>query len=108
MIGSKLAITTQENGLEVIADSSLNISTECLVAVKTANRMLGEIRNGIRNKTESIGMPVHKSTVCLYLEAPITSSQKCKMELKTYEGVRSTWLGERNGSRNKLLLVLKQ
>lgn len=76
MIGSKLAITTQENGLEVIADSSLNISTECLVAVKTANRMLGEIRKAIKNKTESIGMPVHKSIGCLYLEATITSSQK--------------------------------
>lgn len=34
MIGSKLAITIQENGLEVMADSSLNIWTECLVAVK--------------------------------------------------------------------------
>lgn len=82
MICSKLAITTQENGLEVIADSSLNISTECLVAVKTANRMLGEIRKEIKNKTESIGMPVHKSIVCLYLEAPITSPQKHKVELK--------------------------
>lgn len=25
-----------------------------------------------------------------------------------YEGVQSTWLGEWNGSRNKLFLVLKQ
>lgn len=82
MIGSKLPITTQENGLEVIEDISLNISTECLVAVKTANRMLGEIRKGIKNKSESIGMPVHKSIVCLYLEAPITSSQKTQSRTK--------------------------
>lgn len=75
-IGSKLAITTQENDLEVIADSSLNISTECLVAVKTENRMLKEIRKGIKNKPESIGMSVHKSIVCLYLEATITLSLK--------------------------------
>lgn len=34
MIGSKLAITIQENGLEVIEDSSLNISAECLVVVQ--------------------------------------------------------------------------
>lgn len=67
MIGSKLAITTQENDLEVIADSSLNLSTECLVAVKTENRMLEEIRKGMKNKAESIGMSVHKSIV--YLEA---------------------------------------
>jgi len=108
MIDSKLAIITQENSLEVIADSSLNISTECLVAVKTANRMLGEIRKGIKSKPESTGMPVHKSTVCLYLEAPMTSSQKHKVKLKTHEGVQSTWLGEWNGSRNKLFSVLKQ
>lgn len=61
MIRSKLAITTQENGPEVIADSSLNISKECLVAI----RMLGEIRKGIKNKTGSIGVAVHKSIVRL-------------------------------------------
>lgn len=76
MIGSKLAITTQENDLEVIADSSLNISTECLVAVKTENRMLKQIRKGIKNKPESIGTSAHKSIVCLYLEATITLSLK--------------------------------
>lgn len=61
MIDSKLAITTQQNDLEVIADSSLNVSTKCLVAVKTENSMLKEIRRGIKNKPESIGMSVHKS-----------------------------------------------
>lgn len=76
MIGSKLAITTQENDHEVIADSSLNISSECLVAVKTENRMLKEIRKGIKNKPESIGMSVHKSRVCLYLEATSILSLK--------------------------------
>lgn len=76
MIGSKLAITTQENDLEVIVDSSLNISTECLVAVKTENRMLKEIRKGIKNKPESFGMSVHKSIVCLYPEATIILSLK--------------------------------
>lgn len=56
MIGSKLAITSWENDLKVIADSSLNISTEGLVAVKTENRMLREIRKGMKKKNpESIG-----------------------------------------------------
>lgn len=76
MLGSKLAITTQDNDHEVIADSSLNILTECLVAVKTENRMLKDIRKGIKNKPESIGTSVHKSIVCLYLEATIILSLK--------------------------------
>lgn len=76
MIASKLAITTQENDLEVIADSSLNTSTERSVAVKKENRMLKEISKGIKNKPESIGMSVHKSRVCLHLEATTTLSLK--------------------------------
>lgn len=75
-IGSKLAITIQENGLEVVADRFLNRSTECLVAVKIANRMLGETGKGIKNKRESIGMQLHNSIACLYFEAHITSPQK--------------------------------
>lgn len=90
MIGSKLAITTQENDLEVIADSSSNISTECLVAVKTENRMLKEIRKGMKNQPESIGMSVHKSLVWLEVQAHYSTTTITL----SHKGKHSAWPGE--------------
>ncbi|CAM5136177.1 unnamed protein product [Eretmochelys imbricata] len=54
MMGSKLAVTTQERDLGIIVDSSLKTSTQCAAAVKKANRILGIIKKGIDDKTENI------------------------------------------------------
>ncbi|CAM5079620.1 unnamed protein product [Natator depressus] len=64
MMGSKLAVTTQERDLGVIVDSSLKSSTQCAAAVKKVNKMLGIIKKGIDNKTENIILPLYKSMVC--------------------------------------------
>ncbi|CAM4547301.1 unnamed protein product [Lepidochelys olivacea] len=58
MMESKLVVTTQEKDLGVIVDSSLKISTQCAVAAKKANKMLGIIKKGIDNKTENITLPL--------------------------------------------------
>ncbi|CAM5167759.1 unnamed protein product [Natator depressus] len=68
MMGSKLAVTTQERDLGVIVDSSLKSSTQCAAAVKKVNRILGIIKKGINNKTENIILPLYKSMVCPHLE----------------------------------------
>ncbi|CAM4622379.1 unnamed protein product [Lepidochelys kempii] len=63
MMGSKLAVTTQERYRGVIVESSLKTSTQCAVTVKKVNRMLGIIKKGIDNKTEDILLPLYKSMV---------------------------------------------
>ncbi|CAM5134922.1 unnamed protein product [Natator depressus] len=68
VMGSKLAVTTQERDLGVIVDSSLKSSTQCAAAVKKVNRMLGIIKKGIDNKTENIILPLYKSMVRPHLE----------------------------------------
>ncbi|CAM4478002.1 unnamed protein product [Lepidochelys kempii] len=68
MMGSKLAVTTQERDLGVIVDSSLKTSTQCAAAVKRANTMLGIIKEGIDNRTENIMLPLYKSMVHPHLE----------------------------------------
>ncbi|CAM5152026.1 unnamed protein product [Natator depressus] len=68
MMGSKLVVTTQKRDLGVIVDSSLKTSTQCAVAVKKANRMLGIIKKGIDNKTENIILPLYKSMVHPHLD----------------------------------------
>uniref|UniRef100_A0A8C3P8K5 Gypsy retrotransposon integrase-like protein 1 n=1 Tax=Chrysemys picta bellii TaxID=8478 RepID=A0A8C3P8K5_CHRPI len=47
MMGANLATTNQERDLGVIVDSSLKTFTQCAVAVRKANRMLGIIKKGI-------------------------------------------------------------
>ncbi|CAM4594941.1 unnamed protein product [Lepidochelys kempii] len=68
MMGSKLAVTTQERDLGVIVDSSLKTSTQCAAAVKKANRLLDIIKKGIDNKTENITLPLYKYMVHPHLE----------------------------------------
>ncbi|CAM5171781.1 unnamed protein product [Natator depressus] len=68
MMGSKLAVTTQERDLGVTVDSSLKSSTQCAAAVKKAIRTLGIIKKGIDNKTENIILPLYKSMVPPHLE----------------------------------------
>uniref|UniRef100_A0A8C3I5X8 Reverse transcriptase domain-containing protein n=1 Tax=Chrysemys picta bellii TaxID=8478 RepID=A0A8C3I5X8_CHRPI len=59
MMGANLATTNQEKDLGVIVDSSLKTSTQCAAVVKKANKMLGIIKKGIENKTESILLPLY-------------------------------------------------
>ncbi|CAM4639967.1 unnamed protein product [Lepidochelys kempii] len=68
MMGSKLAVTTQERDLGVIVNCSLKPSTQCAAAVKKANGMLGIIKKGIDNRTENIIFPLYKSMVRPHLE----------------------------------------
>ncbi|CAM5165838.1 unnamed protein product [Natator depressus] len=68
MMGSKLAVTTQERDLGVIVDSSLKTSTQSAAAVKKANGMLEIIKKGIENRTENIMLPLYKSMVRPHLE----------------------------------------
>ena len=44
------SMTDQERYLGVLVDSSMKVSTQCAVAVKKANSMLGIIKKGIENK----------------------------------------------------------
>ncbi|CAM4642329.1 unnamed protein product [Lepidochelys kempii] len=68
MMGSKLAVATQERDFGVIVDSSLKTSTQCAVAVKKMNRMVGIIKKGIDNNTKNIMLPLYQSMVCPHLE----------------------------------------
>uniref|UniRef100_K7GG65 Reverse transcriptase domain-containing protein n=1 Tax=Pelodiscus sinensis TaxID=13735 RepID=K7GG65_PELSI len=76
MMGANLAMTNQERDLGVIVDSSLKTSTQCAAAVKKANRMLGNIKKGIENKTQNILLSLYKTMVrphpeyCVQLWSP--------------------------------------
>ncbi|CAM4581149.1 unnamed protein product [Lepidochelys kempii] len=54
LMGSKLAVTTQERDLGVIVESSLETSTQWAAAAKKVNRTLGIIKKG----TENITLPL--------------------------------------------------
>ncbi|CAM4645910.1 unnamed protein product [Lepidochelys kempii] len=84
MMGANLATTNQEKDLGVIVDSSLKTSTQCAVAVKKANRMLGIIKKGIENKLENILLPLYKSMVLPHLECCI---QMWSPSQKRYTGI---------------------
>ena len=58
LMGSELSVMDQERDLGVLVDSSMKESTQCTVAVKKANFMLGLIKKGVENKTASIIMPL--------------------------------------------------
>ena len=50
-MGSELSVRDQERDLGVLVDSSVKVSTQCVVAMKKGNSMLGIIKMGIENKT---------------------------------------------------------
>lgn len=54
MMGSILAVTTQQRDQGVIMDSLLNLSGQCLAAMKKANKMVGIIKKGIVSRTENL------------------------------------------------------
>ena len=56
-MGSELSVMDQERDLGVLVDSLMKVSTQCAVAVKKANSILGLIKKGIENKTVNIIMP---------------------------------------------------
>ena len=62
-MGSELAVTKQEREIGIVVGSLMKMSTQCAVAVRKANSMLGIIRKGIENKTASIILPLYKSMV---------------------------------------------
>lgn len=61
IMGSELAISTWEQNLQVIIDSSMQMSAQHSVAIKKANRNLEIIRKGGESKTEEIIMLLYKS-----------------------------------------------
>lgn len=60
MMGSTLAVTAWERSAKH-CDIFLKISAQCSGAATKANKMLGFIKKGILNKTESIIMPHYKN-----------------------------------------------
>lgn len=52
----------------VVVNSSMKVSTQCVVAVKKAISMLGIIRKDIENETANIIIPLYKSVVKPHLE----------------------------------------
>ncbi|CAM5108054.1 unnamed protein product, partial [Natator depressus] len=88
MMGANLATTNQEKDLGVIVDSSLKMSMHCAAAVKKAIRMLGIIKKGIENKTETILLPLYRSMVCSHLEYCIQMwSPRLKKDILALEKV---------------------
>lgn len=61
IMGSELAISTWERNLQVIIDSSMQMSGQHSVTIKKTNRKLGIIRKGGESKTEEIIMLLYKS-----------------------------------------------
>ena len=67
-------MTDQERDLGVLVDSSMKVSTHCVMAVKKANSMLGIIKKWIENKTANIMLPLYKTLVRQHLQYCVSVS----------------------------------
>lgn len=63
-MGSKLAISAQRRALGANAGSSLEMSAQCLAAVKKANWMLAMIKRGTEEKSEHVITALCQSIEC--------------------------------------------
>lgn len=69
-MGSELTIATEERDLEVMINSSMQTSAQCLAAVKKkkkANQLIGVMRERTENKQKTI-IPLYKAMVHLDVE----------------------------------------
>ena len=57
-----------EKDLGVIVQSNLKVDKQCCKAANEANRKLGMIKRGFRNKSRAVMLPLYKSMVRPYLD----------------------------------------
>ena len=68
-LGSKLlGVHESERDLGVMVQNNLKVNKQCCKAANKANRKLGVVKRGFRNKTREIMLPLYKSIVRPHLD----------------------------------------
>ena len=68
-LGGKLLVAHEsERDLGVIVQSDLKVDQQCCKAANEANRKLGMIKRGFRNKTRAVLLPLYKAMVRPHLD----------------------------------------
>lgn len=107
MGGVELASVDEEKDLGVVVHRSLSSSKQCAEAAKKANRVVGQIKRTVTNKSKHIIVPLYKSLVrprleyCVqawrpFLKKDITLLEKVQRRAtKMVEGMRTLTYEER-------------
>jgi ribonuclease P/MRP protein subunit RPP40 len=61
--GGKLSVCTEEKDLGVVFSNDLKFHTQCLIAAKKANKILGLIFRTIKNRSKKIMLNLYKALV---------------------------------------------
>ena len=89
MGGTKLESAQVEKDLSVIVDLSLSGSSQCAVAVKKANRMLGYIASSIEYKSKEVILTLYNTLVRPHLESCVQFwGPPCKKDIEVLEKVQ--------------------
>ena len=66
--GKPLVVHESKRDLGVIVQSNLKVDQQCCKAANEANRKLGMIKRGFRNKTRAVMLPLYKAMVRPHLD----------------------------------------
>ncbi|CAM5085619.1 unnamed protein product [Eretmochelys imbricata] len=91
----QLEVTEEEKDLGVLVDHRMTMSSQCDVAVKNGNVVLGCIRQGISSRDKEVLVPLYKALVrphleyCVQFWSPMFKKDEFKLEQVQR---RTTWM----------------